>query len=815
MQVLKFGGTSVACANNINKVVEIIAESVNTDKTIVVCSAISGITNKLIELGNKASKGDSEYILLYENIKQIHTTISFELIDSELHSELLNDITPLFEQLKDLCQSVYTLKELSSSAYDRIVSYGELLSSKIVSLKLKSLGINHSLIDSREIIKTIKYNSQNIVDAKITYSNCNTILSNYSSSLFILGGFIASDYDGNTTTLGRGGSDYTASLLAVGCNARKLEIWTDVDGMMTSDPRIVPTARTISNISYNEALELSHFGAKVVYPPTINPVVKKGIPIYIKNTFSPNGNYTLIENNPPQNNSFAKGISSSDNIALLSLEGSGMVGATGYCGKLFSILASQLIDVILITQASSVNTMCVVVWEKDAKRAKEIVDETFAYEISLGKVEALKVEVGFSIISLVGSNLKNSFGVSGRMFEALGKNGINIRAIAQGSSEKNITTIVPTSEANKAIRVIHKEMFEDSSKAKDIYLFVAGYGNVSSSLFHIINEQNNYIKNKYNINIVICGVCNSRKYILDKNGLKTKDIKEQLENGSNNTNNVFIEKVLNSQLHNTIFVDCTANSTIASYYSDMFSHNISVVTCNKIANSAPWASYDKLFRKLSENQCYYKYETTVGAALPIISTIDQIQKSGDKVSKVEAVLSGTLNYLFSSYDTSKSFANIIKEAKDLGYTEPDPRLDLKGIDVLRKLTIIARQIGIKMGQTDIDYKPFIEDKYFEGDLEDFYSNVEGQEGVFKNLYDSANSEGKKLRFIAKIENNKCSISLKEIDNSHPFYSLNGTDNAILIYSEYYKSPLLIQGAGAGGLQTASGVLNDILTINLE
>ena len=822
MQVLKFGGSSVANSTNMNKVIAIVRNAAANDRTVVVSSAISGATDALLEIGRRAKTGDDSYLSLIEQLHQRHNSIIDELIPQEESEAIRERCNDLFNKLTEICKGVYLLKELTELSQDHIVSFGELLSTSILSAKFKSLNISHQWKDSRELIKTDLQAGKNVVIDNITSSNIWEYFCADQHKLYIMPGFIASDMAGRTSTLGRGGSDYTASIIAVGTQARRLEIWTDVCGMMTADPRIVPDARPIRNISYKEALELSHFGAKVVYPPTIQPVVKQGIPIYVKNTFAPDDFGTLIERNPPQGNEKIRGISSSNKIALLSMEGSGMVGIPGYSSKLFDVLSKNNVNIILITQASSVHTMCIAIAEEDADKAKKAADELFAYEISLGKVDPLRVEKGFSIISLVGDDMKNQSGASGKMFEALGRRGINIRAIAQGSSEKNVSAVLHTEDVNDAIRAIHEEFF--SSSANRINLFIAGYGTVSKALVSIIFAQRKHIEERLGKELVICGLCNSKNYLLDRNGIK-EDF--SLAEGKNNANNEYISEISNLKLSNSIFVDCTANRNIASLYVDMFRNKFSVVTCNKIANSLSYESYKELFATARLEKVQYRYETTVCAALPVLETILQLTNCGDKIYRMEGILSGTLNFLFSNYNGQVPFATLVKEAAEKGYAEPDPRLDLAGTDVFRKFLISSRQGGFPIESSDVDFQGFIpeeimckEQTSFPAYAEEFYSKLLEYEPQLKAQYDQAAARGEKLRFIASMdatrtqENGKpvCTISLKSIGKEHPFYTLEGTDNAVIIESEYYPNAIVIKGAGAGARQTAGGVLNDILSL---
>ena len=819
MQVMKFGGTSVANSSNIAKVVDIVSKAVGRDRTILVCSAISGFTDALIKTGHLAAEKDESYRDVIEEYKGKHHEIIRELLPLEKQEESLEVCDNIFDSLRDIVQGVFLLGELSPVSLDAIQSCGELLSTRIIATKLASIGIATKWIDSRKIIKTSVREGGSTVDLSKTYCNVSKMVeSNPITSLFVLPGFIASDEQGRTTTLGRGGSDYSASLMAVGCNARILEIWTDVPGMMTANPKIVPGAKTISNISYRAALELSHFGAKVIYPPTIQPVVSEGIPIYVKNTFAPDTPGTLIEKNPPRGKEKLIGISNSDNIALISLEGSGMVGIPGFSSRLFDTLSRSGINIILITQASSVHTMCIAVSEKDADRAKEAADTCFAYEISLGKLNPLKVEKGFSIVCLVGDDILNQCGTTGRMLAALGRHSVPIRATAQGSSERNISVIVHSSDVSRSIRYIHDEFFSKSS-VQDVNLFIAGYGTVGRALIDIIRKNGDSIASRTGKRLRIAGLSNSRKYVIDTDGLGLDNIKERLENGESAADEAYFEALAAVSLENSVFVDCTASSDIAYKYMNLFRHGYSVVACNKITFSSPYSQYRALKQSALENGASLRYETTVGAALPILESISRSINSGDRIHKIEAVLSGTLNYIFSTYEGGRTgtFAEIVRRAREAGYTEPDPRLDLSGRDVLRKLLILSREAEVGLDEQDVEITPVLGPEFFEGKVEDFYRKLEENESFFAARYEEAASKGLRQRFIASLVRDetsdfgyKAAMSLENVGPQHPLYNLCGTDNAAIITTEFYPSPLVIQGAGAGAYQTASGVLNDIL-----
>ena len=819
MQVLKFGGSSVANAANMSKVVDIVTKAVDRDRTILVSSAISGCTDTLIKIGTLASERDESYKELINVLQEKHHDIIHELLPREKQEESLEVCDSLFDSLRSIALGVFLLGELSPASLDAIQSFGELWSTKILATKLASIGIETKWVDSRKIIRTVAKGDKNIVDIQKTYFRVNEMVENNGmTQLFVLPGFIAADKQGRTTTLGRGGSDYTASLYAVGCKARILEIWTDVPGMMTSNPKIVPTARTISNISYKAALELSHFGAKVIYPPTIQPVVAEGIPIYVKNTFDPQAYGTLIEKHPPRSREKLIGISNSDNIALLSLEGSGMVGIPGFSSRLFETLSQNDINNILITQASSVHTMCIAVSEKDAEKAREAADRCFAYEISLGKLNPLKVEKGFSIVCLVGDDVLNQTGATGRMLAALGRNSIPVRATAQGSSERNISVIISSQDAEAAIRTIHNEFF-DKRSGKDINLFIAGFGTVGRALVDIIAKNREKIAERTGRRLHICGLANSRKFIIDKNGLDLNDIKGQLENGDSSADEAYFSQLATLSLENSVFVDCTASADIAFKYMNLFKRGYSVVACNKITFSSPYKQYAALKEAAIEIGATLRYETTVGAALPILESISRSVHSGDEIVRIEAVLSGTLNYIFSNYAGGEggTFAEVVKRAQDAGYTEPDPRLDLSGRDVLRKLIILSREAGVGIDEQDVEVSTILPEEFFEGDVEAFYAKLAANEEMFAARYNEAAQKGLRQRFVASLvkdENSsfgyKAKIGLESVSADHPLYNLCGTDNAALIQTDFYPSPLVVQGAGAGAYQTASGVLNDII-----
>lgn len=817
MQVLKFGGTSVASAASMLRCSEIIENAVRRDRTIVVASAISGFTDALILTGRLAADHDETFNEVLDKFQERHHEIIRELLPIEKHEEVTEMCDDIFDSIRSIAHGVFLLGELSPMSLDAIQGCGELISSRILATKLASRGIATKWIDAREIIRVRNEAGKAAVDIPATYSAVQAMIDdNPITSLFVVPGFIAGDEKGRMVTLGRGGSDYTASLFAAGSKSRALETWKDVPGMMTADPKIAPSASLIKHISYRAALELSHFGAKVIYPPTIQPVVSERIPIYVKCTFDPEGEGTIIEQNPPRSRNNIIGISNSDNIALLSLEGSGMVGVPGFSYRLFRTLSENDISIILITQASSVNTMCVAVSEKDAEKAREAADRCFAYEISLGKLNPLKVETGYSIVCLVGDDILGQRGATGRMMAALGRRSIAVRAVAQGSSERNISLIVSSEDARPAIKYIHKEFFE-KSKYKDINLFVAGYGTVGKAFLDILAKNRDSIAERTGKRLHLAGLSNSRKYIIDKEGLSLENLDAQLAAGKSATDEAFFSELARISLQNSIFVDCTASSDISYKYLNLFEKGYSVVASNKITFAAPYKQYEALRRAAVDNCVSLKYETTVGAALPVLESISRSVNSGDEIRKIEAVLSGTMNYIFSTYaggTDGRTFADVVRYAKEAGYSEPDPRLDLSGRDVLRKLLILSREAGVPLDEADVRIDPVLGPEFFAGKVPEFFSKLECAEAQFAASYKAAAGKGMRQRFIATLEKTedgyRASMALTAIGPEHPLYNLCGTDNAAIITTAFYPSPLVVQGAGAGAYQTASGVLNDIL-----
>ena len=816
MQVLKFGGSSVGSAEAINQMLSIVISRIEKEKTIVVVSAMSEVTDELIKLAQTAAQGNESYKTIIQNIQQKHLDAVHALVPNKEQSGIISLVKQLINELESHSENLFMLKEFSLRLQDKIISYGELLSSKIISAIFESKGIKQKWIDSSELIKTNSNYFNAVVDKPLTYKN---IASYFAASenafdLYIAPGFVASDAQGHTTSLGRGGSDYTGAIFAAAIQASALEIWTDVSGMMTADPRMVQNAKEIPEISYQEAMELSHFGAKVIYPPTIQPVMHKNIPVWIKNTFDPNHAGTIIKNESAADKNFIRGISSINDICLLCLEGSGMVGIPGFSKRLFVALAKNQINIILITQSSSEHSICVGVNKQDADLAKIAVDAEFEQEINTQIVEPLMVEKEVSIIALVGEQMKSHPGVSGKMFGVLGRNGINVRAIAQGSSEKNISAVVATKDVRKAINVLHEEFFETTYKQVNIY--IAGAGNVGGKLIEQIKKQVPYLQATLRLQINIIGIANSKRQLINAEGIELTNWREQLAAAPFGNITNYVNTILENNLRNSIFVDVTAHQTVSDVYMQLLSKAVSIVACNKIACSSPYEHYAKLKSLAREFNAAFLFETNVGASLPIIGTLNDLIRSGDNINRIEAVLSGTLNYVFNNYDGTVPFSKVVRQAQAEGYTEPDPRLDLGGTDVMRKIMILAREAGHKIEMNDIANEPFLPASCFNGSVEDFYTEMEKQEPHFKKLYEAAAAKNAKLKFVASFNisddgKGTAKVGLQYIEPSSDFYHLYGKDNLVLFYSTRYPElPLVVKGAGAGADVTASGVFADII-----
>ncbi|GAA4282140.1 bifunctional aspartate kinase/homoserine dehydrogenase I [Gaetbulibacter aestuarii] len=811
MNVLKFGGTSVGSSKIINKVIGILEKYAQQEAVICVVSAVGGITDKLLFAGRQAQSKDAQYTETFEAIKGIHFDIIKEL--NEKPSEILLDtVQNILDDFKSLLDGIYLINELSPKTSDKLLSYGEKLSSFIIAETLINRGISAARKNTQELIIT----NSNFTKAEVDYSISNQLIRDYfktsEESITILPGFIARSRHGEDTTLGRGGSDFTAAIVAAALQVKTLEIWTDVSGMFTTNPKLVKQAYPIKSISYQEAMELSHFGAKVLYPPTVQPVLDLNIPIHIKNTMDPEAEGTIISNEATNGSKPVKGISNIGNIALLTLQGSGMIGIPGFSKRLFETLSQEKINVILITQASSEHSICLGIEAHEAERAKIAIDHTFEYEIAWHKIEPLTVETGLSIVALVGDNMKNHQGLSGKMFSALGRNNVNIRAIAQGASEKNISVVIAERDVKKALNTLHEQFFE--TKTKQLNVFITGVGNVGERLVEQIKAQKKYLKDNLKINLRIAGLSNSRTMIFDEDGLDLNNWKNQLASGEKASLNGFFDTVKKLNLRNSIFVDITANADVAATYPDYLRESIGVVACNKIACSSDIEHYNLLKRLSLKYNAPFLFETNVGAGLPVIDTLNNLIASGDKITSIQAVLSGSLNFVFNHFNAETRFYDVVKQAAAEGYTEPDPRIDLSGVDVARKILILAREAGVEMNLEDIENKSFLSASGLKSDsVEDFYETLIKDEAHYQKLYASAASKNCQLKYVAKFDHGKASVGLEEIPQGHPFYNLEGKDNIVMFYTiRYPEQPMIIKGAGAGADVTASGLFADIIRI---
>ena len=814
MKVLKFGGTSVGSAKNINNVIDILTNYSKSDSIICVVSAVGGITDRLLNVADLALNKDDTYKEEFESIKQKHFDIITKLIPTK-NETVLAYVGDKLNELNSLLNGIYLINELSPKTSDKLVSYGELLSSYIIAETMKSRGLNTERKNSQELVVTNSNFTKAEVDYTLTNKNIRDYFNNANQQITILPGFISKSTLGEITTLGRGGSDFTAAIVAAALKVDQLEIWTDVSGMFTTNPKMVKQAIPIKELSYQEAMELSHFGAKVLYPPTVQPVLDLKIPIHIKNTLHPEDPGTIISEKSSNEFATAKGISNISNIALLTLQGNGMIGIPGFSKRLFETLAQEKINIILITQASSEHSICIGIDAKDANLAKSSIDAAFENEISLHKIDPLIVETDLSIIALVGDNMKSHQGISGKMFSALGKNNINIRAIAQGASEKNISAVIAEKDVKKALNTLHEQFFEGN--IKQLNVFITGVGNVGEKLIEQIKKQKDYLKENLKINLRITGLSNSRKMVFGEHGLNLKNWKEQLDNGEKASLEGFLDTARKLNLRNSIFVDITANQDVSNLYAEYLKSSIAVVACNKIACSSDYENYKRLKRLSLKYNAPFLFETNVGAGLPVIDTLNNLIASGDKVTSIQAVLSGSLNFVFNNFNNTNKFHDVVRQAQIEGYTEPDPRIDLSGVDVARKILILARESGTEMNLEDIENDSFLTKANLESDtVDDFYQTLIDDEAHFQQLYASAKSKNCQLKYVAEFNNGEAKVGLKEIPEGHPFYNLEGKDNIVMFYTQRYPDqPMIIKGAGAGADVTASGIFADIIRAENE
>jgi aspartokinase/homoserine dehydrogenase 1 len=778
----------------------------------VVVSAFSGVTDMLVLAASNAAAKDKNYKEIVFQIEKKHKDAIEQLILLSEQSELIDTINSNINHLKTLLDGCYLLGELSNRTSDTILSFGELLSAQIIYKALQQKDSNAGYIDSRNVIKTNNHFGKAVVNFEISNSLIHDFFHTSPYSVVVMSGFIASSDEGNTTTLGRGGSDYTAAIVAGALHATKLEIWTDVNGMFTANPKIVKQAQPIETISYHEAMELSHFGAKVLYPPTIQPVLKKNIPILIKNTFEPEMAGTLITSSISSKENPIKGISHIDKIALLTLEGSGMIGVSGSSKRLFEVLSNENINIIFITQASSEHSICVGVLNEDADQAENAINIAFELEIVQNKIDPCIIEKNLCIVALVGESMKNHQGLSGKMFSTLGKNNVNIRAIAQGASERNISVVINERDVNKALNTLHERFFEENTK--QLNLFVMGVGNVGEKFIDQIHQQKKFLKDNLKINVRVIAVSNSRKMYFAEEGIALKDWVTLLENGEIAHKESFISKVKTLNLRNSIFVDITANEAIAKTYDQYLEKNIAVVTCNKIACSSAYTNYSHLKHLSRKFNAPFLFETNVGAGLPIIDTLKHLIASGDKINRINAVLSGSLNFIFNNFSETYSFHDVVKEAGVQGFTEPDPKIDLSGVDVARKILILIRESGYEMEMDEIQNNSFLPAECMNTtNNEDFFNSLIKHANHFENLLAEAKLKNSRLKFVASFENSKASVGLQFIASDSPFYNLEGKDNIVQFYTDrYIDQPLLIKGAGAGAAVTASGIFADVIRI---
>lgn len=805
MKILKFGGTSVGSAESIRKVKEIILNQ--NDHVVIVVSALGGITDLILNAAKQASTGTGDFHHELRQIKSRHEEVIAALFNGS--DEIKRVTSVLLEELEQILTGITLVGELTPKTLDRIAGIGERLSSHIVAGFIPGA----KRIDAADLIRTDSNFGKASVDFKVTDDKINAAFAGF-TGIAVVPGFIAKNDKDEFTTLGRGGSDYTAAIIAAALDASVLEIWTDVNGFMTADPKIISKAYTIPELTYSEAMELSHFGAKVIYPPTILPVYKKGIPVLIKNTFDREHTGTaILKSTESRKDRPIKGISSISGITLLTLQGIGMVGVTGISMRLFTALAKANVNVILISQASSENSISVAIDEQVLEKAEMAIRLEFEKEVSSGQINRILSESGLSIVAIVGENMKHTTGIAGKLFSTIGKNGINIIAIAQGASELNISWVVKNSELRKTLNVVHESFF--LSENVELNVFLMGIGTVGKSLLQQLQKQQEKLLNEKHLKIRLAGVANTKKMLFSREGIDIASFREELDRSELPSSlGGFVEQMKNLNIYNSVFVDCTASDRVALLYKDILNSNISVVTANKVAASSDYANYLELKNTAKRKGVKFLFETNVGAGLPIINTLNDLVNSGDRILKIEAVLSGTLNFIFNTISQEVPLSETIRMAKEQGYSEPDPRVDLSGVDVARKILILARESGYPVEMDAVHINHFIPDSFFEGSLDDFWNNVSQLDAEFEEKRKRLASENKKWRFVARYENGKAEVGLQEVDSRHPFYDLEGSNNLVMYTTERYNEfPMLIKGYGAGASVTAAGVFADLIKVS--
>ena len=808
MKVLKFGGTSVGSVESILSLKAIVEKEAQEQPIIVVVSALGGITDKLIATSVLAQKGDEAWKDEFQAmVERHHKMIDTIITDPRKREQLFNIVDSLFEQLRSIYFGVYLIHDLSKKTQDAIVSYGERLSSNIVATLVQGA----KWYDSREFIKTMRKNHKNTLDSELTNRLVRRTFSDL-QRISLVPGFISKDRDTDEiTNLGRGGSDYTAAIIAAALDADILEIWTDVDGFMTADPRVIKTAYTIKELSYIEAMELCNFGAKVVYPPTIYPVCVKNIPIRVKNTFNPDSEGSIIKQKVANNDKPIKGISSINGTTLITVAGLSMVGVIGVNRRIFTALADNGISVFMVSQASSENSTSIGVRDQDAAEAVEVLNGEFAKEIETGAMFPMHAESGLATIAVVGENMKHVPGIAGKLFGTLGRAGISMIACAQGASQTNISFVVKSEHLRKALNAIHDSFF--LSEYKVLNLFVCGVGTVGGQLLEQIHDQYEELKRTKRLKLNVVGIATSKKALFNRDGIDLANYRKLLADAPESNDKKLRDAIIEMNCFNSVFVDCTASKDVAEIYQPLLEHNISVIAANKIAASSSYEKYALLKETALARGVFFRYETNVGAGLPIIGTINDLRNSGDVILKIEAVLSGTLNFIFNELSADVTMSEAVRRAKEQGYSEPDPRIDLSGKDVIRKLVILAREAGYKIEKTDVEKHLFIPDEFFEGSIEEFWKNLPQLDADFEARRKQLDAEGKRWRFMATFDHGKLSVALKEVDSTHPFYNLQGSNNIVALTTERYREyPMLIQGYGAGASVTAAGVFANIMSI---